>query len=195
VALPESPTPRVTTERLLLREWQERDLVPFADMNADPLVMEHFPRALTREESDALVGRIRASWATNGYGLWAVATHADDKFLGFIGLSLHTFEAPFTPAVEIGWRFARGAWGHGYATEAATAALRYGFETIGLPEILSWTAVANEPSRRLMARLGLVRDLGGDFEHPNVPVGHPARPHVLYRLSRADSLDREASRG
>jgi RimJ/RimL family protein N-acetyltransferase len=195
VALPESTTPRIATERLLLREWQKRDLEPFAEMNGDPLVMEHFPRTLTRGDSDALVGRIRASWAANGYGLWAVATRADDTFLGFTGLALHTFEAPFTPAVEIGWRFARGAWSRGYATEAATAALRYGFETVGLPEILSWTAATNQGSRRLMERIGLIRDLDGDFEHPNVPAGHPARPHVLYRLSRTEWLDREATRG
>jgi RimJ/RimL family protein N-acetyltransferase len=195
VALRESPTPRITTERLLLREWQERDLEPFAQMNADPLVMEHFPRRLTREESDALVDRIRASWPTNGYGLWAVSTRTDDTFLRFTGLALHTFEAAFTPAVEIGWRFARGAWGHGYATEAALAALRYGFEVRQLDEILSWTAATNAPSRRLMERIGLVRDLDGDFEHPNVPVGHPARPHVLYRLSLTAWLEREGTRG
>lgn len=191
----ESPTPRIATDRLLLREWRERDLEPFAEMNADPHVMAHFPRTLQRAESDALVERTQASWAMNGYGLWAVARRADDAFLGFTGLARHTFEAPFTPAVEIGWRFARSAWGRGYATEAAAAGLRYGFEVRELDEILSWTAAANEPSRRLMERIGLARDLDGDFEHPNVPVGHPARPHVLYRLSRTEWLDRQASRG
>jgi RimJ/RimL family protein N-acetyltransferase len=157
-------------------------------MNGDPVVMTHFVALLSREESDQLVARIRESWATRGFGLWAVERPADGRFLGFTGLALHTFEAPFTPAVEIGWRFAAEAWGHGYATEAARAALRYGFGTLGLDEILSWTTVANEPSRRVMERIGMTRDPADDFEHPSIPVGHPIRPHVLYRLARPSWL-------
>jgi RimJ/RimL family protein N-acetyltransferase len=182
--------PRLQTERLLLREWRTSDLEPFAALNADPAVMEHFVAPLSREASDGLVARVRAGWAANGYGLWAVERTTDGRFLGFTGLALHTFDAPFTPAVEIGWRFAAEAWGHGYATEAATAAVRFGFETVRLDEILSWTTVANQPSRRVMKRLGMTRSPADDFDHPSIPMGHPIRRHVLYRLARSDWLDR-----
>ncbi|HKB28664.1 MAG TPA: GNAT family N-acetyltransferase [Candidatus Limnocylindrales bacterium] len=186
----DAPIPRIRTERLLLREWRQADLEPFAALNADPLVMEYFVAPLSREASDRLVERIRAGWTANGYGLWAVERTVDQQFLGFTGLALHTFEAPFTPAVEIGWRFGPAAWGSGYATEAAVAALGFGFETAGRAEILSWTAVGNERSQRVMERIGMTRDHAGDFEHPSIPVGHPLRPHVLYRLSRTDWVAR-----
>ena len=179
-----STVPRIETERLLLRPFQDADREPFAALNADPAVMEHFPQRLTRQESDAFVDRIGVRWAEDGVGLWAVERRADGAFLGFTGLARHTFEAPFTPAIEVGWRLAVDAWGHGYATEAARASLRFGFEDRGLDEILSWTTVANVRSRAVMERLGMIRDPADDFDHPNVPVGSPIRPHVLYRLSR-----------
>ena len=172
------------TERLLLRRWRAEDREPFALLNADPEVMRYFVRPLTREESDALIDRTEASFDELGYGLWAVERRSDGRLLGFTGLWRHTFEAPFTPAVEIGWRFATEAWGQGYATEAAQAALRFGFETVGLDTILSWTSVLNTPSIRVMERLGMTHDPDEDFDHPRVPAGHLLRRHVRYRLDR-----------
>lgn len=174
--------PTLTTDRLLMRSWRESDLEPFATLNADPEVMEFMRGPLTREASDAWVGRINDSWIANGYGLWAVEVRGGPEFVGFVGLADALFEAPFTPAVEVGWRLARSAWGHGYATEGARAALSYGFLDAGLPQILTFTATANARSRAVMERLGMVRDSDGDFEHPLVPAGHRIRPHVLYRL-------------
>jgi RimJ/RimL family protein N-acetyltransferase len=176
--------PRIQTQRLLLREWCHEDRAPFAELNADPAVMEHFRSRLSAAESDALVDRIVAHWRDEGFGLWAVERLDDQSFLGFIGLASPPWQAAFTPAVEIGWRFARPAWGHGYATEAARAALKSGFETIGLDEILSWTVPANRRSRAVMERLGMTRDPADDFDHPNIPVGSPLCRHVLYRLTR-----------
>jgi ribosomal-protein-alanine N-acetyltransferase len=187
------PIPRIETARLLLREWQDRDLEPFAALNADARVMEHFVSPLTRAESDALAARLRGGWATHGYGHWAVERRSDGRFIGFVGLALWAFDAPFMPAVEIGWRLVPDAWGQGFATEAANAALEFGFERAGLDEILSWTTVSNVRSRALMERIGMVRDPSADFEHPNIPVGHPIRPHVVYRLSRADWLARQTA--
>ncbi|WP_461023593.1 GNAT family N-acetyltransferase [Thalassiella azotivora] len=172
------------TARLLLRPWRDDDRDPFAAMNADPRVMEHFVAPSTREGSDAFVDRIRQRWDDDGYGLWALERLDTGAFIGFTGLAPARFEAPFTPAVEVGWRLARDAWGHGFATEAATEALRFGFEDVGLTEIVSFTAVGNVRSQRVMERIGLVRDPDGDFDHPAVPAGHPVRPHVLYRLPR-----------
>jgi len=180
--------PELTTQRLLLRGWRDGDRGPFAAINADPTVMHYFVSTLDRTESDALVDRILASWAEHGYGLWAIERLADERFLGFTGLTWQDFPARHTPAVEVGWRLATEAWGQGYATEAARAALRFGFETVGLEEILSWTTVTNTASRRVMERIGLHRDPGADFEHPRIPVGHPVRPHVLYRLRRDEWL-------
>jgi RimJ/RimL family protein N-acetyltransferase len=178
--------PILTTARLRLRQWREEDLAPFAALNADPQVMEFFPKVLTRAESDAVAGRIRDHFARHGFGLWAVEAPGAADFVGFVGLAIPSFEAHFTPCVEIGWRLAREHWGHGYATEAATAALAFGFGDRALEEIVAFTVPANIPSRRVMGRLGMRRSPSDDFEHPALADGHPLRSHVLYRLRRAD---------
>jgi RimJ/RimL family protein N-acetyltransferase len=174
----------VRTERLLLRRWRDADRAPFAAMNADPHVMEHFPAVFSREESDARVERICAHFDRHGYGLWAVEIAEVAPFAGFIGLSVPSFEAHFTPCVEIGWRLAAEYWGRGYATEGARAALAFGFAELGLSEIVSFTVPANTRSRRVMERLGMTYDPGDDFDHPGVADGHPLKRHVLYRLRR-----------
>ena len=176
--------PRLVTARLRLREWLGADLAPFAALNADPEVMAHFPGRFGREESDALVERLRAGWAAEGLGLWALERLDDGAFLGFAGLTVLRWDAPFTPAVEVGWRLAGFAWGHGYATEAGRAALAFGFGERRLAEIVSVTVPANVRSIAVMERLGMIRDAAGDFEHPSLPPGHPLRHHVLYRLGR-----------
>jgi len=181
--------PRLETERLLLRDWHPADRGPFAALNADPRVMEHFPSRLTRAESDAFIKRMRERWTAEGFGLWAVERRADGRFLGFTGLAAPTFEAHVTPCVEVGWRFAVEAWGHGYATEAARAALRFGFEDLDLAEIVSFTVPANTRSRAVMERLGMTHDPADDFDHPRLPEGHPLRRHVLYRLAHARWLE------
>ena len=171
----------LTTQRLVLRRWQDDDREPFAALNADPVVMRYFPGLLTREQSDLFVDATEESFEARGYGLWVV--ERDGTFLGFTGLKAAQFEAPFTPAVEVAWRFAAHAWGNGYATEAARAAVADGFDRLGLDEIVSFTAVVNRPSWAVMERLGMQRS--GEFDHPAVPVGHELRRHVLYRLQRA----------
>jgi ribosomal-protein-alanine N-acetyltransferase len=172
------------TERLILREWRPGDREPFAAMNADPEVMRHFPAPLNRAESDAFIERMTAGLAERGYGLWAVEVRDTGELIGFTGLQPANFEAHFTPAVEIGWRLARSAWGHGYATEAARAAVVYGFGPGGLHEIMSWTVPANVRSQAVMRRLGMTHDPADDFDHPRIPAGSPLRRHVLYRLRR-----------
>ncbi|HEX4898569.1 MAG TPA: GNAT family protein [Candidatus Limnocylindrales bacterium] len=180
------PIPRLETPRLALREWRDVDREPFAAMNADPRVMEHFPTRLTTSESDAFIDRMIERWAADGFGLWAVERLADGRLLGFTGLAAPTFEAHFTPAMEIGWRFAVEAWGRGYATEAAREALGFGFDDLGLAEIVSFTVPANTRSRAVMERLGMTRDPADDFDHPRLAAGHPLRRHVLYRIRRED---------
>lgn len=177
------------TKRLLLRPWKETDLAPFAALNADPKVMEYFPSPLSKEESDHLAHRIRSKIEDKGWGLWAVEIPGVADFIGFIGLHLvdkSTLPAHFTPAVEIGWRIAFDYWGQGYATEGANAALAYGFETLNLEEIVSFTAVQNMRSRRIMEKIGMHRDPKDDFDHPKLPEGHPLRRHVLYRLKQKE---------
>jgi RimJ/RimL family protein N-acetyltransferase len=170
------------TQRLLLRPWRAADREPFAALNADAEVMRHFPAPLTREQSDALADRIESAFAQEGWGLWALELRDGGEFIGFTGLSRPAFDAHFTPAIEIGWRLARGAWGRGYATEAARAAAAFGFDTLAAVELVSFTATANTPSRAVMERLGMTHDPADDFDHPNVPAGHALRRHVLYRL-------------
>ncbi|MEM6925860.1 MAG: GNAT family N-acetyltransferase [Myxococcota bacterium] len=175
--------PELETGRLRLRHWRDADRGPFASLNADPVVMEHFPALLTADESNRTVDRIQAIMMREPYGLWAVEVRDGPPFVGFVGLSAPSWEvAGLTPCVEVGWRLARDAWGRGYATEAARRVIAYGLDELGLDEIVSFTSVHNVRSTRLMTRLGLVRDPSRDFDHPKLP-GHRLERHVLYAIS------------
>ncbi|WP_338932104.1 GNAT family N-acetyltransferase [Streptomyces netropsis] len=170
------------TARLTLRPWQDADLAPWAAMNADPEVREHLGGPLTRERSDAAVAAFQAEFAERGYGWWAVEVTATGEFIGFAGLDDVEDGTPFT-GVEIGWRLARPAWGHGYATEAARAVLTFGFETLGLAEILAVTTATNVRSQAVMDRIGMTREPAYDFDDLDFPEG-PLRPNVVYRLRK-----------
>jgi 3-dehydroquinate dehydratase/shikimate dehydrogenase len=177
------------TDRLLLREWQESDFEPFANLNADPRVMEYFPSTLSKEKSDEMAKRIQKELKERGWGLWAVSLITTSQFIGFIGLNpldKATFPVPFTPAVEIGWRLSFDFWGKGYASEGARRALEYGFETLHLKEIVSFTAVQNKRSRRVMEQIGMHHDPKNDFDHPKIPEGNWLRKHVLYKIQAKD---------
>ncbi len=184
-----SPHGELRTPRLVLRRWRDEDREPFAALNADPLVMEHFPAPLSRAESDDMVDRIEAHFDEHGWGLWAAEVVGSGTFIGFIGLWAPRFEAHFTPAVEVGWRLAHEHWGHGYAPEGARASITDGFERLGLEEIVSMTSVGNDRSRRVMEKLGLTHDPADDFDHPSIPPGHRLERHVLYRIRREDWAD------
>ncbi len=173
-------TPNLHTPRLLLRGWRAEDRDPFAEMNADPIVREHFPALLAKNESDTFADRIEAEFVERRFGLWAVEIPGVAPFAGFTGLSVPGFEASFTPCVEVGWRLAREFWGHGYATEAARAAIEFGFTEASLDDIVSFTVPANMRSIRVMEKLGM--KFAGEFDHPAIAAGHPLRRHVLYRL-------------
>jgi RimJ/RimL family protein N-acetyltransferase len=177
----------LSSPRCRLRQWKASDRAPFAAMNADPAVMRHFPSLLTREESDAMAERIESAIADRGWGLWALEIPGVTQFAGFVGLNEPTWTAHFTPCVEVGWRLAASVHGAGYATEAARAAVTYGFEKLFLTEIVALTIPDNLPSRRVMEKLGMVRDEHGDFDHPRIQPGHRTARHVLYRLGRPSS--------
>ncbi len=180
----DEPGPQLLTERLLLRRWEASDLAPFGELNADPAVIGSIRDPMTRVESDAFAERIERHFEDDGWGLWAVEVRASSEFVGFTGLARQTFEAPFNPSVEVGWRLARTAWGHGYATEAGRASLGFAFEVLGLDEVVSITTTRNLRSQAVMRRLGMTRDPADDFEQAHLPVGHPLRPAVLHRLTR-----------
>lgn len=176
----------IETERLVLRPWRDEDLEPFAALCGDPKVMRYFLKLLSLEETAALVIRLREKEEEQGFCFRPVERKADGAFIGMVGLSHPVFPAPmpFTPCVEIGWRLVRNVWGQGYASEAARAWLRFGFETLLLDEIVAFTTVKNIPSQKVMERLGMSHDPADDFDHPAVPADHPLLRHVLYRLSR-----------
>jgi RimJ/RimL family protein N-acetyltransferase len=182
-----SPVTVRTTPRLRLRELADGDRTPFARMNADPVVMAHYPATLSREESDALVDRVAATWKSHGYGLWAAERRDSGDLIGYVGLWPVPDTVPVrarpAPCIEVGWRLAAEHWGKGFATEGAHAAVRFAAEHLRVSELVSFTAVTNRRSRRVMERLGMVHDVEGDFEHPALPPGHRLRPHVLYRLA------------
>lgn len=177
----------IRTARLLLRRWRKTDREPFAAMNADPEVMEHFRSTQTREESGTMIDRIGTHFDEHGYGLWVV--EVDEMFAGFTGLAWALFEAPFTPAVEVGWRLARAYWGRGIASEAATAALEVGLTQVD--SIVSFTALTNVRSQRVMKRIGMCREQ--EFEHTLVDTPAHLRPHVLYRADRSTWSPRVAA--
>ncbi len=173
----------IRTDRLVLREWRDTDREPWAALNADPEVMRYFPSTYDRQRSDAAFSAISTQLDDRGWGLWAV--DHEGEFIGFTGLAVPRFAAAFTPAVEIGWRLARHAWGHGFAREAARSVLTFAFEELELDEVVSFTSVVNERSRRVMEHIGMTHDVRDDFDHPDIEAGNPLRPHVLYRVGRS----------
>lgn len=169
------------TERLILRQWKQSDLEPFAALNANPEVMRYFPKIRTREESDEMVKTIEQRIAENGWGFWAVEEKSSGAFIGFVGLNIPGYELPFSPVIEIGWRLDNAFWGKGYAPEAAHKALEIGFEQFAMKEIVAFTALDNIPSQRVMEKLGMQR--GEEFDHPLLDEGHPLRRHIVYRIT------------
>lgn len=183
----------IETSRLRLREWRDSDREPFAAMNADPEVMEYFETPLSRAGSDASIDAWQSQFTTRGWGLWALELLDCAEFIGFTGLSVPRHNFAFSPCVEVGWRLARTAWGHGYATEAARASLAVAFEQLALPEVVSFTSAGNRRSRAVMERIGM-QNTHDDFDHPGITEGHPLRRHCLYRIT--DSQWRQqAARG
>ncbi|TRX74237.1 GNAT family N-acetyltransferase [Pseudomonas mangiferae] len=170
------------TPRLRLRTWRRSDLPAYVEMSADPEVMRYFPAPQDAARTEASYERIQDHFARHGFGLWAMERKDNGAFIGMTGLGYMGFEAHFSPAVEIGWRLARAHWGQGFAREAARAALACGFERLGLEQVVAYTAVENQPSRRVMEAIGMHRDPADDFDHPDLPPGHWLRRHVLYRL-------------
>ncbi len=176
----------ISTERLILRQWQQGDLQTFAQLNADPRVMEYFPSVKTIEESAKEYEAILEHFKKHGYGWWAVSETNKMNFIGFIGLRYIDFPASFTPAVEIAWKIAYDYWGKGYATEGANAALKYGFEVLKLQEIISLTSIPNVRSQVVMKRIGMHHEPQNDFDHPKLPKEHKLSRHVLYRIKLSE---------
>lgn len=176
-------TPPIQTDRLTLRGWRDTDRAPFAAMCADPVVMAYLPPFASDDEIDAALERVGAHHRRHGFGFWVLEERATGAFAGFAGLQIVPFNAPFTPAIEIGWRLPVTFWGKGLAMEAAQAALDFGFRVLNLREIVAFTAPGNRRSRALMGRLGMRHEPAGDFVHPALPADHPLQPCVLYRIT------------
>jgi len=172
----------IETPRLILRQWTEADHKPYIELNSDEDVMEFFPSVSTEAQTLAQIERFMNRIDQIGYGFFAVERKDNQQFIGFTGLSQPGFESYFTPCVEIGWRLSRANWNQGFATEAAKACLKYGFDTLGLDKIYSFTSVHNKRSERVMQKIGMAKE--GMFEHPLIGDGHFLREHVLYKISR-----------
>jgi ribosomal-protein-alanine N-acetyltransferase len=177
----------IETPRLLLRHWRDADIEPWVAMNLDPRVTEFFSSTYTRESAELTASLRRRELDELGYGWWVVEVRGAAPFAGVVCLREVPFEAHFTPAREVGWRFAPEHWGNGYATESARGALAHAFAGLGWDEVVAMTAVLNVRSQRVMQRLGMTRDPNDDFDHPKVEEGSPLRRHILYRMRRSDS--------
>lgn len=178
--------PIIETERLILRPWKDEDIAPFAALNADPIVMEFFPKLLSYQETEDMVKRLKAHFEREGWGLMATEIKETGEFIGMIGLNKPHYETPFTPCVEIGWRTKAESWNKGYATEGAKACLEFGFNYLNLNKIAAFTTETNKRSQRIMEKISMTRDFNGDFEHPLLPKGHPLIKHVLYWITDED---------
>lgn len=174
----------IETDRLLLRRWKSADLEPFVRLNSDPRVMKYFPSILDRSQVEDFILRMEKQIDSRGFGFWACELKEEGSLIGAVGLNAPSFEASFTPCVEIGWRLSYEYWGRGLAPEAARAVIEFGFRKLGLTEILSWTSKENFQSQRVMEKIGMTRDPSSDFDHPRIPEGHWLRPHVLFRISK-----------
>lgn len=170
----------IETDRLALRDWQENDLLPFRQMNADPVTMEFFTKTLSPEESRQFYERIKQEFEERKYGLYAVELKSSGGFIGFTGFHYTEMDTDFSPCVEIGWRYKREAWGFGYATEAAKACLDYAKASLNLPEVYSFTSAINKRSENVMKKAGMQK--AGHFQHPSIPEGDKLREHVLYKI-------------
>lgn len=174
------------TDRLFLRTWKKSDLETFYKINSDPQVMEFMPKTLRREESNQAAERIQAHFKSHNFGLWAIELKSTHQFIGFVGLSIPTFESHFTPCVEIAWRLGKDFWGKGFATEAAKKSLEIGFTTFNLNEILAFTVLANLRSIGIMKKLGMKTNPLENFDHPKLPENSPLKKHVLYRINKLE---------
>jgi RimJ/RimL family protein N-acetyltransferase len=174
----------IETARLILRTWREQDAEALYQINQDPRVVEFLPGMMTMDEVHAFMEHCNRGFIEHRFCLFAVELKATHELIGYIGLNIPNWQAHFTPCVEIGWRLGSQYWGQGYATESARAVLHYGFHDIGLDEIVSFTVPANVRSIRVMEKIGMQRDLTGDFAHPKLAAGHPLSKHVLFRCQR-----------
>jgi ribosomal-protein-alanine N-acetyltransferase len=168
------------TQRLIFRDWKDQDLDEFRLMNKDLMVMKHFPKTLTEDETDSLFNIIQDEFRNCGYGLYAVESKSNNSFIGFIGFHMADFNAQFTPCTEIGWRLKYEAWGNGFATEGAKACLKYGSEVLKFKKVYSFTSKTNIKSENVMKKIGMLKTM--EFEHPNIIVGSPLKKHVLYAI-------------
>jgi len=171
------------TKNLRLRQWKPSDYLPFSKLNADKDVMQYFPNTISEEESNELALKLELLIAKKGWGVWAVELKESHVFIGFLGLYEFSLDLPFSPCVEIAWRFDKKYWGNGYATEAGKEVLKFAFDVLGLDEVVSFTTVANKKSESVMKKLNMI-NAKEDFEHPNLAKGHHLSTHVLYRISK-----------
>ena len=175
---------RLETDRLIIREWEDRDRDPYARFVSDPEVRRYYLETLNRQQADAVLDRFIEFYRRDGFGNLPVERKSDGAMIGYVGIIPVNMTIRGNPPVEIGWLLGKQYWGQGYAPEAARAWIAQAFNTLGMTEIVAWTATSNLPSQRVMQKLGMTRDPQDDFLHPKVPDGHPLQPHFLYRLAR-----------
>ena len=173
------------SERLGFRTWSNNDLEPMTSINSDAEVMQFFPKTQTQDDTANFIKRMQKSYAENGFCYFAVELLSTGEFIGFIGLSIQTFEADFTPITDIGWRLSKNTWGKGFATEGAKRCLTYAFDNLKLDKVLSTSPIINTPSINIMEKIGMLKVK--EFEHPLLLNNEKLKKCVLYRIDRFTS--------
>ena len=169
------------SDRLGFRNWNERDLDEFAELNSDEDVMEYFPKTLTKEETFKFIERLKKCFEKNRYTYFAVDTLETNEFIGFIGLFYQNYKSDFTPNVDIGWRLRKSFWKKGYATEGAKKCIEYGFKSLGLEKIISVCPEKNSKSKNVMKKIGMNKV--GEFNHPKLKDYPELEKCVCYEIN------------
>ncbi len=169
-----------TSDRLGFRNWNPDDIDELHEINSDQKVMEFFPSLPTKEQTTEFIKRMTKQFEEKGFCYFAVDRLENNELIGFIGLSEQTYDAEFTPCIDIGWRIKSTEWNKGFATEGAKKCLDYAFNTLKIRKVYSIAPKINTKSEHIMIKIGMQKE--GEFEHPSLLENNSLKTCVVYTI-------------